>query len=113
MFDFTKNPKQLLKYYKNAKLLPEESVEGCSSCFYVSFDLDVAGMMKAAGVSETVLQEVEFKGPAQVEAWIGKSDFFTRKQTSKFVMVSGGREVTMDILVSQTEINKPVVIPSP
>jgi len=113
MFDFTKNPDQLLKYYKNAKLLPDESVDGSIPCYHVSFELDVAGMMKAAGVSDTVLQGVEFKGPAQVEAWIGKSDFFTRKQNSQFIMVSSGQEITVDVLVSQTEINQPVEIPTP
>jgi len=113
MYDFTKNPEQLLKYYKNAKLLPDESVEGCPSCYHVTFELDVAEMMKASGVSETILQGAEFNGPAQVEAWIGKTDFFTYKQISKLTMVSSGLEVTVDVLVSQTEINKPVVIPTP
>jgi hypothetical protein len=45
---------------------------------------------------------VVVKGPAQMESWIGRSDFFTRKQTSKFIMVSGGQEITMDVLVSLT-----------
>ena len=113
MFDFTKNPDQLLKYYKNAKLLPEESVDGNTPSYHVSFDLDVAGMMKAAGVSDSALQGIEFKGPAQVEAWIGKTDFFTRKQTSKFIMVSNGQEVSVDVLITQTGINQPVTIPTP
>ena len=113
LFDFTKNPEQLLKFYSATKLLPEESVEGGIPCYHVSFDLDVAGMLKAAGISETILQTMEFKGPAKVEAWIGKTDSFTHKQTSKFLMTSSGQEITMDVQVSQTEINKPVEIPTP
>lgn len=113
MYDFTKNPEQLLKYYKNAKLLPDESVEGCPSCYHVTFEMDVAEMMKAGGVDAATFQAVELKGPALVDAWISKTDFFTHKQTSKFTMVSSGAEVTMDILVALTEINKPVVIPTP
>ena len=113
MYDFTKNPEQLLKYYKNAKLLPDASVEGCPSCYHVTFELDVAEMMKAGGVDAATLQSVEFKGPALVDAWISKTDFFTRKQTSKFTIVSSGAEITVDVLVAQTEINQPVVIPTP
>jgi hypothetical protein len=113
MYDFTKNPEQLLKFYKNAKLLPEESVEGCPTCYHVSFELDVAEMMKAGGVSESVLRQVEFNRPANVESWISKTDFFTRKQTSKFTLITAGQEVSMDILIALTEINKPVVIPTP
>ncbi len=113
IYDFTKKPEQLLKFYKNAKLLPEESVDGSPSNYHVSFDLDVAGMLKAAGIDAAALAQVEFKGPAQVEAWIGKTDFFTIKQISKFVMSSGGQEVTMEVIVTQTDINKPVVIPTP
>ena len=113
MYDFTKNPEQLLKYYKNAKLLPDASVEGCPSCYHVTFELDVAEMMKAGGVDAVTLQSVEFKGPALVDAWISKTDFFTRKQTSKFIIVSSGAEVAVDMKVVLTEINQPVVLPTP
>jgi hypothetical protein len=113
IYDFTKNPEQLLKYYKNAKLLPEESVDGGPSNYHVSFELDIAEMLKTSGVDATALSQVEFKGPAQVEAWIGKTDFFTVKQISKFIMAASGQEVTMEVIVSQTDFNKPVVIPTP
>jgi hypothetical protein len=113
IYDFTKNPEQLLKYYTNAKLLPEESVDGSPADYHVSFELDVAGMIKVSGVDAATLAQVEFKGPALVEAWIGKTDFFTHKQISKFIMAASGQEITMEVIVSQTEINKPVVIPTP
>ena len=112
VYDFTKNPEQLLKYYHNATLLTEEQVDGVD-CYHVSFELDVMEMMKAAGISETTLAGIVFTGPAQVESWIGKSDFFTRKLNEKFVMTTEGQEVSMDVLVSLTEINQPVEIPTP
>jgi hypothetical protein len=113
IYDFTKNPEQLLKYYKNAKLLPEEGVDGSPVNYHVSFELDVADMLKNSGLDAALLAQVEFKGPAQVEAWIGKTDFFTIKQISKFIMAASGQEITMEVIVSQTDINKPVVIPTP
>jgi hypothetical protein len=113
IYDFTKNPEQLLKFYKNAKLLPEESVEGSPANYHVNFDLDMAGLMKASGINEAIMSQIEFKDPAKLEVWISKTDFFVRKQISKFAMSSSGQEITMEVLVSQTEFNKPVVFPTP
>lgn len=112
VYDFSKNPEFLLKHYSNAQLLAEEQVDGVD-CYHLTFDLDVLEMLKESGIDQATLEGVTFPGPAKIEAWIGKADFFSRKVVEKFVMNSMGQEVTMDIVVTQTAINQPVEIPTP
>jgi hypothetical protein len=114
LYDFTRNPELLLKYYQKARLLEEKSVAECTaSCFHVSFELDMAKLFEASGAMQTTLKNVKFNAPTYVELWIGKSDFFTRRQESNFTMVVNGQEVTVNVVVSQTGINQPVTIPIP
>lgn len=114
LYDFTKNPELLLKYYKNAKLLPEKQVAECTSaCYHVGFELDIADMFAASGMTQLALQNVKFSSPANVEVWIGKSDFFTHHQESTFTMNINGQDVSVKVMVGQTGINQPVTIPMP
>lgn len=114
LYDFTKNPELLLKYYKNAKLLEEKSITECTAaCYHISFELDVAELFKATGASQTSLQNVRFSAPAEVELWIDKADFFTRRQESSFDMLVNGQDVDVEVVVTQAGINQPVTIPSP
>ena len=112
LFNFTKNPDQLLKFYKNATLLAEETVNGVG-CYHVSFELDVTEMLKAAGISEEILGGVTFAGPAQVETWISKADFFTHKMIEKFTMTSAGQEISSEVTLTVSGHNQPVEIPTP
>lgn len=114
LYDFTKNPELLLKYYKNAKLLEEKSILECTAaCYHISFELDVAELFKATGATQSSLQNVKFSAPAEVELWIDKTDFFTRRQESSFEMNVNGQDVNVEVIVSQSGINQPVTIPSP
>ena len=114
LYDFTKDPELLLKYYRNAKLLPEKQVAECTSaCYHVSLELDVAQMFEASGITQSTLQNVKFPSPANVELWVGKSDFFAHHQESTFTMNINGQDVSVKVVVSQTGINQPVTIPTP
>jgi hypothetical protein len=114
LYDFAKNPEALLKHYQAAKLLPEDTVAECATaCYHVGFQLNMAELFKDSGALETTLKGVAFNTPADVELWIGKTDFYTHRQKSKFLMTISGQDVTVDVLISQTGINKPVVIPTP
>jgi hypothetical protein len=114
LYDFTKDPELLLKYYKNAKFLPDKQVAECTSaCYHVSLELDVAQMFAASGITQSTLQNVIFPSPADVELWIGKSDFFVHHQESTFTMNINGQDVSVKVVVSQTGINQPVTIPTP
>lgn len=112
ILDFSKNPEQLVKFYKNATLLTEENVNGVD-CYHISFDLDVAEMLKSAGISEDDLGGVAFAGPAQVESWISKADFFNHKLIEKFTMTSVGEEINTEVTVTISGHNQPVEIPTP
>lgn len=114
LYDFTKDPQLLLKYYKNARLLPENPVAECTSaCYHVGFDLDVAQMFAASSATQAILQNVKFPALANVELWVGKSDFFAHHQESTFTMSINGQEVRVKVVVAQTGINQPVTIPTP
>lgn len=114
LYDFTKNPELLLKYYQNAKLLPEKSTPACTAaCYHVSFELDVAELFKASGAMQSSLQNVKFNAPADVELWIDKTDFFTRRQESSFDMNVNNQDVEVKVVITQSGINQPVTIPSP
>jgi len=114
LYDFTRNPELLLKYYKNAKLLEEKAIPECSAaCYHLSFELDVSELFNATGDMQSALQNVKFSAPALVELWIDKTDFFTRRQESNFAMEVNGQEVEVEAVITQTGINQPVTIPSP
>lgn len=114
LYDFTKNPELLLKYYKNARLLEEKPTPACTAaCYHVSFELDVADLFQAIGAAQPALKNVKFYAPAEVELWIDKSDFFTRRQESSFNMDINGQEVEMKVAITQAGINQPVTIPAP
>ena len=114
LYDFTKNPELLLKYYKNAELLPEKSTSECTKdCYHVSFELDVAELFSATGAMQSALQNVKFSAPAEVKLWIDKSDFFTHRQESSFNMNVNNQDVEVKVIITQAGINQPVTIPSP
>lgn len=114
LYDFTKNPELLLKYYKNARLLEEKSIPECTAaCYHVSFELNVADLFQASGAAQSALQNVKFGAPAEVELWIDKTDFFSRRQESTFEMNVNGQDVEVKVVIAQTGINQPVEIPSP
>lgn len=112
LFDFSKNPEQLVKFYKNATMLTDEKVNGVD-CYHISFDLDMVEMLKSANISEEDMGGVSFSGPAKVESWISKADFFNHKMTEKFTMISTGQEINTEVTVTVSGHNQPVEIPTP
>lgn len=118
LFDFTRNPRMIEGMYQNARLLEETPVRDCSDCYHVGFEMDLTKFIMKTYTSQSDIADAEtlqeiFKEPSRLELWIDKTDFFILRHHAAFPMVMDDEDVAVELMITLTEINQPVTIPTP
>jgi len=102
---------QITDYATNIVKQQDETVEGVA-CYHLSMDVDAEEMMNVVnpGLSGQVSYGSE---PARMDVWVGKQDSLIHKMSYDLAMVIEGQDTDMSMMLTFSNFDEAVDIPTP